>query len=59
MYAPAWEGLAAAHERLGRREVAKRCEEQAEHIAEALYHREIEADIRSQHPLFRPLFGIK
>ena len=56
MYAPAWEGLAAAHERLGRREKAKRCQEQAEQIVQALYHREIEADIRSRHPLFRPFF---
>jgi nucleotide-binding universal stress UspA family protein len=59
LYAPAWEGLAAVHERMGEQEEAKRFEEHAEHITQALYHKHIEADIRSQHPLFRPLFGIK
>jgi len=59
MYAPAWEGLAAVHERLGRHKEAKKFEAHAEHIVETLYHKEIEDDIRSQHPLFRPLFGIK
>jgi len=59
MYAPAWEGLAAAHGRLGRQEKAKKCEEQAEQITQTLYHKAIEADIRSHHPLFRPMFGIK
>ena len=59
MYAPAWEGLAAAHERLGRQEKAKRCEERAEQIIQTLRNRGIEEDIRSRHPLFRPLFGIK
>lgn len=59
MYAPAWEGLAAAHERLGRREKAERCQERAEQIIQTLRNRETEEDIRSRHPLFRPLFGIK
>ena len=59
MYVSAWEGLADVYERLGRPEEAKKCEEQAEHVIQALYHREIEADIRSRHPLFRPIFGIK
>jgi hypothetical protein len=59
MHAPSWEGLAAVHERLGQHEEAKRLEEQAEHITQTLYYKEIEADIRGHHPLFRPLFGIK
>ena len=59
LYAPAWEGLATVHERLGEEEEARRFEEQAEHITQSLYHKHIEADIRSSHPLFRPLFGIK
>ena len=59
MYVPAWEGLAAVHERLGCHEEAKRFEEEAERAAQALYHRQIEADIRGRHPLFRPLFGIR
>ncbi len=59
LHAPAWEGLAVVHQRLGQDEEAKRFEEHAEHVIETLYHREIEADIRSKHPLFRPLFGMK
>jgi nucleotide-binding universal stress UspA family protein len=59
MHAPAWEGLAAVHERLGRYEEAKRFEEQAEHVAQTLYLKQVEAEIRREHPLFRPLFGIK
>ncbi|HUT91192.1 MAG TPA: universal stress protein [Thermoguttaceae bacterium] len=59
MHAPAWEGLAAVHKRLGQHEEAKRLEEQAERINQKLYHKQIEAEIRGQHPLFRPIFGIK
>jgi nucleotide-binding universal stress UspA family protein len=58
-YAPAWEGLAAVHERLGRHEEARQYEEQAEHIFQTLYYKQIEAEIRGQHPLFRPFFGVK
>lgn len=59
MHAPAWEGLAAVHKRLGQHEEAKRFEEQAEQIHQTLYHKQIEAEIRRHHPLFRPIFGIK
>jgi len=59
MHAPAWEGLAAVHERLGQHEEARRLEDQAEQINQTLYHKQIEAEIRGQHPLFRPIFGIK
>ena len=59
MCAPAWEGLAAAHERLGRPKEAKRCEERAERIRKRREDMQVEADIRSRHPLFRSLFGIK
>jgi len=59
LHAPAWEGLAVAHRRMGQEEEARQFEEHAEHVVETLYHREIEADIRSKHPLFRPLFGMK
>ena len=52
MHVPAWEGLATAHERLGRHREAKKAKEQAEHLAQTLYHRQIEADIRSRHPFF-------
>ncbi|MBN2217597.1 MAG: universal stress protein [Pirellulales bacterium] len=59
MHIPALEGLAAVCERLGRLEEAKKYEKRAEQAAQTLYHRQIQADIRGQHPLFRPLFGIK
>lgn len=58
-YVAAWEGLATAHQRLGRHEEARQCEEKADQVAQTLYYREIEADIRSQHPLFRPTRGIR
>jgi len=59
MYAPAWEGLAAAHERLGRQREARTCEERAERIAKRLRDMQVQADVRSRHPLFRTPFGMK
>jgi universal stress protein E len=58
MYEAAWEGLAAAHERMGRSDEAKICEEEAQRLVEALKNREIEDDIRGKHILYKPLFGI-
>jgi nucleotide-binding universal stress UspA family protein len=52
LFAPAWEGLAAAHEHLGHPEEAKQCEEQARQITRKLWNRQVEADIRSRHPVF-------
>jgi universal stress protein E len=52
LFATAWEGLAAAHEHLGHPEEAKRCEEQARLITRKLWNRQVEADIRSRHPVF-------
>ncbi len=48
----ALEGMAAAHERLGQRNEAHKCRCRAEHITRILWDRQIEADIRSRHPLF-------
>jgi universal stress protein E len=53
MYAPAWEGAAAAHERLGNDEEAQRCRERANEIVKQLWDKRIEAEIRSQHVLWR------
>ena len=58
MYEAAWEGLAAAHERMGRSDEAKNCEEEAQRVVEALKNREIEDDLRGNHILYKPLFGI-
>jgi nucleotide-binding universal stress UspA family protein len=51
MYAPAWEGLAAANRRLNHKKEAKNCAEKAKSIVQQLWDRRIEADIRSRHPL--------
>jgi len=59
MNPPAWEGLAAAHERLGHKEESRRCEERAKQIRQTIENARIEADIRSRHPLLGrrgPLF---
>lgn len=58
-HASAWEGLASAYERLGRMEDAKKCMERADSLVQSAYHKEIEDDLRDQHILFRPMFGIK
>jgi len=53
IYAPAWEGAAAAHERLGDAEQAEQCRARAREIIKTLWDRRIEAEIRSQHMLWR------
>ena len=52
MCAPAWEGLAAAHRRLGHEEESQECTERAKSIVRHIWDRQVEADIRSRHPLF-------
>jgi nucleotide-binding universal stress UspA family protein len=54
MCVPAWEGLAVAHRRLGHEEESKECSERATSIIRHLWDRQVEADIRSRHPLFGP-----
>jgi nucleotide-binding universal stress UspA family protein len=51
MYAPAWEGLAAAYRRLNNEKEANNCAAKAKSIVQQLWDRRIEADIRSRHPL--------
>jgi nucleotide-binding universal stress UspA family protein len=58
-HASAWEGLASAYERLGRVADAKKCMEKADSLVQSAYHKEIEGDVRVQHVLFRPMFGLK
>ncbi len=53
VYAPAWEGLAEAYQRLGDSERARECSDTAKQIVEALWWRQVEADIRGRHPLWR------
>ena len=51
LYAPAWEGLAAAHKRLGHEGESKRYTEMAKHIRRTLWQQRVEAEIRAHHPL--------
>ena len=53
MYAPAWEGAAAAHERLGNQREAEQCRQRSAEIVRALWDRRIEAEIRSQRLLWK------
>jgi len=52
IYAPAWDGLAAAHERLGHAEESERCKQTAKGIRDASLFTRIEAEVRAQHPLW-------
>ncbi len=53
VYAPAWEGAAAAHERLGNEKEAEKCRQRSQGIIRSLWDRRIESEIRSQHWLWR------
>ncbi|NLX95042.1 MAG: universal stress protein [Rhodopirellula sp.] len=53
VYAPAWEGLAEAYRRLGDSQRAEECSNTAKQIVESLWWRQVEADIRGHHPLWR------
>ena len=48
MFAPAWEGLAAAHERLGHREKAEECRQQAKYVHQKNWERKVEAEMRDE-----------
>jgi len=51
MYAPAWEGMSAAHLRLGHNKKSEECKEAAEQIRQNLWQRQVEAEARSRHHL--------
>jgi len=53
VYAPAWEGLAEAYRRRGDSQRAEECSNTAKQIVESLWWRQVEADIRGHHPLWR------
>ena len=52
LFAPAWDGLAAAYQRLNRSHEASRCADKAEDIRRQLWQRQVEMDVRSKHELF-------
>jgi len=51
-YAFAWEQIATVHERMGDKEEAETCQARAKQIFQTLWEQRVQADIRSQHPLF-------
>ena len=51
MYAPAWEGMSAAHLRLGHNKKSEECKEAAQQIRQNLWQRQVEAEARSRHHL--------
>lgn len=51
LYAPAWEGLAECHERLGDTERSTEYREKSKHIRTKLWQQRVEADARSRHGL--------
>jgi len=53
MFAPGWEALADCYERLGDAERAEECRAREKQIRDSLNWRRVEAEIRSQHPLWR------
>jgi len=53
MFAPAWESLADCYERLGDTTRAEECRAEAKQVRDTLSWRQVEADIRSRHPLWR------
>ena len=51
MCAPAWEGMSAAHMRLGHNKKSEECKETAEQIRQNDWQRQVEAEARSRHHL--------
>ena len=48
MFAPAWEGLATAHARLGHAEKAEECRQQAKYVHQKNWERKVEAEMRGE-----------
>jgi nucleotide-binding universal stress UspA family protein len=53
LFTPGWEALADCHDRLGDAARAEECRAQAKLVREALSWRQVEADVRSNHPFWR------
>jgi nucleotide-binding universal stress UspA family protein len=48
LFAPAWEGLAKAYDRLGRQKEYQKCLDQARHIRQQIWEKKVEFEIRKQ-----------
>ena len=53
LFAPAWESLAAAHERLGHEEEAEKYMNKAKEIRQNLWAQKVVAEVRSRHTLWQ------
>jgi nucleotide-binding universal stress UspA family protein len=53
MFVPGWEALADCCERLGETARAEECRAEAKRVRDTLSWRQVEADIRSKHPVWR------
>ena len=53
LYIPAWEGMAAVHERLGHKEKAQNCRDKVKEIRERLCNQEVEFDLHRLRPFFK------
>lgn len=52
LYAPAWEGLALCHKRLGHTERAKEYQQKADSIRKNLWEQRVQAELRSKNKVF-------
>ena len=53
LYIPAWEGMAAIHERLGHKEKTQNCRNKVKEIRERIYNQEVEFDLHRNLPFFK------
>jgi universal stress protein E len=53
MFAPGWEALADCYERTGDTDRAAECRAEAKQVRDTLSWRQVQADVRSRHPLWR------
>jgi tetratricopeptide (TPR) repeat protein len=53
LFAPAWEAMAAAHNRLGRTEEAEKYLSKAKEIRQNLWEQQVVADVRNTHSLWQ------
>ena len=52
-YIKAWRGKAEIYERMGDSEKSQMCDETADSIQRSIWEKEIEADLRRQHSMFK------
>jgi nucleotide-binding universal stress UspA family protein len=53
VFIPAWQALAEVHNRLGDKKRAAECQETARRVEDLMYWKKVEADVRSQHIMWK------